>query len=496
MKRIARFIGIVKDHSLYRLIAQTMTYGFGTVLVRVLNLLLLPVYTRFLTTDDYGIVGLLSATSLILTTFTSLALTNGIGRYFYYPEQEKVRIDAVVWSPVVFIAAFSLLVLIPLGVAARPISNLLFGSTQYAYLVILTLSGILVANLSGVGQTILVFQEKARLVNILNIINVLLSVPCSLFFVVYLRRGVTGLIEAGFLTSMIMLFPIIWLSIFQYKPAFSTSILVKQLKFSLPLVAALAAFYVFDSSDRYFLKLFLPLSEVGIYNIGYGFGLVVMILVGGFSSAWPPYYHRNNQNGEGQTICNDVLRVYLLVLSGCIVLLSVGAPIVLHIFTTEKFYPADSIVPWVSTAYMLKGPYIIFLMGVLIKNKTTWQLYLEFVAAGINVLGNLLLIPIYGREAAAFTTMLSYGVLALGSYWMVQRINPIPNLSKRFVALTIGVIISVTSLATVAYRLHWNYPLTAVLLLGLYLGIMLPVSFREFRPLWVKWFYLPGPPSV
>jgi O-antigen/teichoic acid export membrane protein len=168
----------------------------------------------------------------------------------------------------------------------------------------------------------------------------------------------------------------------------------------------------------------------------------------------------------------------------------VGAPLVLHLFTTEKFYPADSIVPWVSTAYMLKGPYIIFLMGVLIKNRTAWQLYLEFMAAGINVLGNLLLIPIYGREAAAFTTMLSYGVLALGSYWMVQRINPIPNLSKRFVSLTVGVILLVTTLATVSYRLNWNYPLTVILLLGVYIGTMLPISIREFRPLLLKWVSL------
>ncbi|RIK31447.1 MAG: hypothetical protein DCC56_04475 [Anaerolineae bacterium] len=487
MKRFSKFFDAVRHHVLYRLVVQTMTYSFGTVIQRVLSLLLLPIYTRYLTPDDYGIVGLLTVTSLVLGTLTSLALTNGIGRYFYYPDQEKTSLESVVWSPVLFTLGFSLLVLIPLALLAGQLSIWIFGSAEYEYLILLTLTGVLVSNLSGIGQSILVFQERAMTVNILNLISIFVAVASGLYLVVVLQRGVTGLIESGLITSTVMALPTLGVSVFRYKPEFSTSILNKQLRFSLPLVAALGAFFILDSSDRYFLKLFLPLSDVGIYNIGYSFGLIIMIFVGGFSSAWPPYYHRNNQNGEGQTICNDVLRVYLLVLSACIVLLTVGAPLVLRLFTTPEFYAADSIVPWVSTAYMLKGPYIIFLMGVLIKNRTSWQLYLEFAAAAVNLGGNLFLIPLYGREAAAFITLISYGVLALGSYYMVQWINPIPAISKGFHSLTVVVLLLVTSIATISYRLQWNYVLTVIAVLGIYIAVMFPAGVREFRPLLIKW---------
>jgi O-antigen/teichoic acid export membrane protein len=486
-KWFVSFITTIKDHALYRLVIQTMTYGFGTIVQRVLGLLLLPIYTRYLTTDDYGITGLLGVTSLILGTLTTLALTNGIGRYFYYPDQEKTSVEAVVWSPVIFMTGFSLLILVPLAIVSGRLSSLLFSSPQYSYLILLTLANILVTNLSGVGFSLLVYQEKAVLVNILNVISVFVGVAFGLIFVVYLKRGVTGLVESGLLTSVVMAIPTLVLTVFRYKVVFSSSILVKQLRFSLPLVIALGAFFVFDSSDRYFLKMFLPLSEVGIYNIGYSFGLVVMIVVGGFTSAWPPYYHKNNQNGEGQSICNDVLRMYVLVLSFCVIGLSVGAPLVLRLFTTKEFFVADSVVPWVAAAYMFKGPYIIFLMGVLMKNKTSWQLYLELGAAVVNLLGNLLLIPLFGREAAAFTTVISYGTLALGAYWMVQRINPIPNLSKSYISLTIIVTMVAASFATLMYRMHWNYWLAVLVQLVLFFGILLPVSIREFRPFLDKW---------
>lgn len=470
-------------HPLYRLVLNTMTYGFGGVIQRLMALLLLPIYTRYLNPEDYGIIGLLSITSVLLGMITMCAITNGIGRYFYYPKDENTTVDKVVWSPIPFVTAFSILVLGAAALAAPQISSLLFGSDQYAYLVILTLATVFISNMSGIGLAILIFQEKAMMVNYINIATVLVGIGSGLFMVAYLDRGVTGALEAGLITALVMLVPVLVLSIMRFKPSFSLAILKKELRFSLPLVGALAAFLVIDMSDRYLLKMFLPLSEVGLYTVGYNFGLAMMILVGGFSSAWPPYYYRNNQQGEGQSICNSVLRGYMLVAGVCVIALSVISPFVLRFITTEPFYQAYTVVPWVSMAYMLKGPYIIFLMGVLMKNKTSWQLYLELTAAAVNLLGNFLLIPIVGREAAALTTLISYLIMALGAYWMVMRINPIPNLSTRFFFECLVLTLAFTTAATISAWLGWSYVWSSPAILVMFAGLLIAISLREFR--WV-----------
>ncbi|MBM4447574.1 MAG: hypothetical protein FJ023_09595 [Chloroflexi bacterium] len=470
------------SHPLYHLVMNTMTYGFGGVIQRLMGVLLLPIYTRYLSPGDYGITALLGITSVIMGTITMCAITNGMGRYFYYAEKEDTTLDKVVWSPVLLVTAFSLILLTAAALAARQISTLLFGSEQYTYLVILTLATVFISNLSGIGQTIMVFQERAMMVNIINIATVLVGIGSGLFMVAYLHRGVTGAVEAGLITSLIMLVPVLVLSILRFKPAFSLDILKKELLFSLPLVAALLAFLIIDWSGQYFLKAFLPLSEVGLYNIGYNFGLIIMILVNGFSSAWPPYYFRHSQQGEGQSLCNGVLKAYTFIGAACVIVLAAASPLLLRLFTTESFYQAYTVVPWIALAYMLKGPYIIFLIGVQIKNKTTWQLYLELSAAAVTILGNFLLIPVIGREAAALTTLLSYLVMSLGARWMVMRINPIPNLSSRFFFECLLLTLVLTTGATIAARLGWSYMWSSLILLAVFAGIFIPLSLREFKP--------------
>lgn len=474
------------NHQIFRLIRNALLYGIGDIVQRFLALILLPIYTRYLLPQDYGIIGLLSIFGMLLGTLTMCGLTNGISRYFYYPEQEKATQSDIVWSPFLFIFIFSLIVLLPMAFASPVLSRLLFDTDAHAYLVIITLAGIFINNLSTVARSVMIFEERVMAFNVINLASIVIGVVCGLVMVVHLERGVTGMVEAGLMTSAIMLFPTLLLTIFRYRLSFSKAILVRELRFSLPLVIAVYAFWIIDSSDRFMLKMFLPLSEIGLYDIGYNFGMVMMIIVGGFTLAWPPYYHRNNQNGEGQNLCDSALKSYLFITSIIVVLLSVSSPLLMRILTTEKFHQSFTVVPWVAAAYMLKGPYIIFLMGVLIKNKTSWQLYLEIAAASINIIGNFLLIPLIGREAAAVTTLLSYSVMCLGAYWMVMRINPIPNMSSGFVLRTIILCIVISSGALLANHEGWNYLVSSIFLLLSFLGILTLTSIKEFKPLLLK----------
>ena len=424
---------VLRGHDLFPLIKHSILYGTGNICQRFLSLLLLPIYTRYLPPEAFGIVALLSIAGMILGAITLCGLTNGIGRYFYYSSKEGMTGSEVIWSPLFFVLAWSILILFPLWFISSSISRLVFGTSEYSYLIELTLLGVLLNNLGAIGRGILIFQERVMAVNFLNIGGVLVAVASGLVLVAFFHRGVTGAVEAAVLSSAIMLIPLLIISVFRFKLSFSLDALQKELKFSLPLVGAVVAFWLIDFSDRYILKLFLPLSEVGLYNIGYNVGLLMMLVVSGFSSAWPPYYHKHNQHGEGQSICNNVLMIYLLGSCTCVVILSLASPLLLRLLTTQKFYCAFTVVPFVAMAYMLKGLYIVFIIGVTIKNKTTWQLYLELCAALLNVIGNFLLIPIIGREAAALTTLVSYSVMVIGAYCMVTKINPILNLSKGYI---------------------------------------------------------------
>ena len=78
------------------------------------------------------------------------------------------------------------------------------------------------------------------------------------------------------------------------------------------------------------------------------------------SSAFPPYYHKNNQNGEGQSICNDVLNIYLMVSLPFLILISYFGPVAIKILTPIEFHQSVTVISLVAMAYMLKGLILFF----------------------------------------------------------------------------------------------------------------------------------------
>ena len=431
--KIQRLLQDYSDHTVYRLVTQTLTYGIGVFVSAILNFILLTVYTHFLSPQNYGVISILTVTKTMLATIILCGLTNGILRYFYYAEREYSCVEEIVWSPIIFTTVISILSLVSLGMYSSSISSFLLGSQNYRYLILLTLIDTFAGNIINIGITILIIQEKALVVVVVNILKLFLGILNGYILVVYLGRGLQGAIEAFLITSVIMMVVIAMVSFLRMKPALSFIMLKKQLKFSLPLVITILAFSIIDYSDRYILKIFLPLSEVGLYDVGYNFGMIMTILAGGFSSAWPPYYYNNNKDGNNQAICNAAIKLYLPIAAVCALALSFFSPFILRLFTSEQFYQARTIIPWVAAAYMFKGPYLIFAIGLLVKNKVWWQVRLEIGAALINLALNFALIPMMGREGAALATLMTYTFMCVGAYILVMRINPIPNPPKRFI---------------------------------------------------------------
>ena len=408
---------------------DTLILAFSSSINKYLSVILIPIYTRFISPEGYGVISIIAIASAILVTLTTLALTNGISRYIYYFDKEQVTKDEVIWSPLIFITILSLFVVSFLLLFSNEISMMIFGVTDFSYVIRISLITLFFSNFNSTGIAILVFEKKVYEVLKLNIIQIFFTTVSSLILLILFDRGLNGIIEAGLICQVLLLPFVYFLCLKNYKICFNNEILSKQLKFSLPLTIAIFAFFFIDSSDRYVLSIFLPLSEVGLYNIGYQGALFIMILVDGFSLSWPPFYYSNNKNGEGQLICSKVFYAFLHIALIFVLFVSLFAPIVLELLTPYEFHNAYSIVPYVVFAYALKGPYIIFLMGLLMKNKTGLQLIIEIFAALLNIILNIYLIQKIGREGAALSTLASYLFMVFAAYVVVQRLNPIPNFS-------------------------------------------------------------------
>ena len=96
IKLIKKLYQTFESFEVLRLMKHSFVYGIGDIVQRSLSIILLPIYTRYLTPTDYGIISLLAILNMIVGTITMCGLTNGISRYFYYTDQENTSLSKVV----------------------------------------------------------------------------------------------------------------------------------------------------------------------------------------------------------------------------------------------------------------------------------------------------------------------------------------------------------------------------------------------------------------
>jgi len=399
-----------------KLARGTLVYGLGEVVSRLLTVLLLPIFTAYLSPSDYGVVSILTALSVFVTSLFSLGLGAAIAPV-YFEGDNRIRKDTTICTTVVLLAA-SVVVLVGAGVTlSSSISRLLFDVTAYARLVILSLATSACTILTIPFRQYLQFEERAKSYVALSALSVVITTVLSLWMVVGLNRGVDGMLEAGLIGQAIGLVLFITPCVMRIKLRAESAIGLELLRLSLPLLPAFGFVFVLQHGGKYQLQWFRGLEEVGVYTIGFNLGLVISVVVTAFQSAWIPYFMSfAGRPGEARVVYGRVLTYYVLAV-GTLTLgvFAIARPVVL-LMTVPAYHEAWTVVGVTATAQFLAGICIVLLPGMYLAKEVQYIALLQGIAAATVVLLGLLLIPPFGVPAAAASLVASYVVLAAIQY--------------------------------------------------------------------------------
>jgi O-antigen/teichoic acid export membrane protein len=183
------------------------------------------------------------------------------------------------------------------------------------------------------------------------------------------------------------------------------------LKFGIPLVPVGLSSLLLTMADRYFLKHFSTIAQVGLYSLGYNIGMVMNLVEHAFQLAWPPHRFAIAKQPNAKHQFARMLTYYLLAFGFLAMALSLLAKELLMIMTTPKFYPAAAVVPLIALSYIFSGVRHMTNTGLAILNKNYYVPPIIMVSALLNLALNYVLIPPYGMIGAAWATILSYLVL-------------------------------------------------------------------------------------
>jgi O-antigen/teichoic acid export membrane protein len=458
---------------LKRLGKHSAIYGLGGLVSRILAVLLLPLYTRYLSPSDYGKV----ETLIALTTVIGIALRMGIHSAFfrfYFDSTEPAARRRVLRTSFWFTMAMATAGLIAGLALAAPIADLLFGSSDDSGIVMAAFVGLWAG--MNYEQLTSLFRVEERSVAFVSasLANIFLTIGATLLLVVAFDKGPIGVIVGNFTGTLIVYVVLIGYRREQLGLEFDRGLLREMNRFGTPLVPTALFLWVTNFSDRLFLVQLADTAEVGLYSVGVRIASAMVLLLTAFRLAWPAFAYSIEDDREARRTYAFVLTYVVLVTTWVATGLALLSPWIVDWIAAPAFAESSRVVGPLAFSAVAFAGYIVVAIGVGRAKRTQFNWVVTGAAAAVNVALNLLLIPPYGMMGAAVATVAAYSTMFVGMTWWSQQIYPVQYQWRR-VATAAATGIALTAAGKlaggglpVALPLALVYPL-ALLPLGFYL---------------------------
>jgi len=422
-------------------------YGVGGLLARVLAVVLLPLYTRYLTRADYGAIGTLIALVTVLSVLLRLGTQSAFFR-FYFDSKERADRLVVVRTAFWFTMTASTVGLILGEVLAGEISQLIFSSSDRADLVRAAFVGLWAQMNYGQLTSLFRVEQRSTSYVIASVANVLITIGSTVVLVVAFHKGALGVIVGNFLGTLMVYLGLLAYRREQLGLQFDWGLFKRMEHFGLPLLPSALALWAINFSDRFFLTRFANAGETGIYQIGVQVSSVIIFLLMAFRLAWPAFAYSIEDDREAKRTYPFVLTYLIFICSWLSLALGLLAPWIVHVLTTPQFYDGARVVALLAFAATAYAGYAVVVIGVGRARQTRFNWIVTGTAAALNVGLNVALIPRYGQIGAAIATAAAYALMFAGMTWNAHRLFPVPYQWRR-VATVAGLALGLTVLGKV-----------------------------------------------
>lgn len=410
---------------------ESLVYGLSTVLGRLLNFLLAPLFTHLLSPSDNGVVNTTYAYVAFLTVVFGLALDTAYLRLGRKDGKPDGRVFSTAFWTVAG-AAFAFALALTAGAERlAPFLELPPGSEVVVRCAAWILALDAVCSLPFAE---LRAAQRASTYAAVKLASIALNIALCVLFVVYARLGVAGVFLANLLASTASLALLLPTLLRRVDGGPDAALLRPLLAFSLPLVPAGLASMVVQVADRPILLAYSDLAVVGVYSASYKLGVLMMLVVAMFDQAWKPYFLQRAGRPDLDALMARVLTwfsagtawvflaVALLVEPVVTAPLLPGGKSIIH----PLFWGGLPIVPVVAFGYLLAGLYYVMLAPLMVAGRTGAVAVATACGAAVNLAALLLLIPRGGMMGAAWATAAAYAAMALAVFVQGRRAHPVP----------------------------------------------------------------------
>ncbi|MCB0265289.1 MAG: polysaccharide biosynthesis C-terminal domain-containing protein [Calditrichaeota bacterium] len=422
---------------LKRTATHSAIFALGKLGSKLVGFILLPIYTEALLPEQYGVLGLLEVVELLFVHLLSLALQTALFRWYTLSDdlaQKKSYVFSIT----------TLLILITLGLlpfviyGGDMISSFLLDSSAYGNYFLYLYASISFQILGKIPLTLLRIEEKSFYFAVLILIQFLISLLLNIYYVVFLGMGVAGILIASAISNGVILLLLIPYLFNRMSFNFATQELKSMILYSLPLMFAAITSTILSLGDRFILTKISTLEMVGLYSLGFKLSNVLKVfIVDSFFLGLPIIGWRVvKEDSNPKRFFSKTMTYLVFVLLWIGLAVSAFAKGVIQILATDPLYwGAHKVVPLLVLGIVLMSIQRMIFFQLEIVRKTKLIPLLVSSVLIVNILLNLMLIPLFNMVGAAFANVLSNLASALLAYFVAQKFYPIKYEIRRLLVL-------------------------------------------------------------
>ncbi|RAK12629.1 O-antigen/teichoic acid export membrane protein [Halanaerobium saccharolyticum] len=391
-------------------ISHAKNYMTATFFTKALAFISVPIFTRLLTPDEYGILAIFTSIISISTILMGLNFHGSVARYYH--EEEK-NFGEFISSNILFLFLFNVFSFSLINLLKNEISSLInIDVDVFIIAILVAIFNIPINMFLSYLQT----SKQSEKYSFLSVSKSIIMLVISIIWVYLLsEQRYFGKIYANLVVSSVIFIIAIIYFIKLGKLKFKFKYVKYSLAFGVPLIPHALSNFILSYFDRIAINQLTGSFDTGLYSFAYNVGMIMNVVVMAMNKAWVPIFYDNIKNNNYREI-NELAKNYSKYIFLAAFSLILFSKEIVMILADERYYKALDLVPIIILSYVFVFLYTLFGNYSFYRKKTGLISIATLLAGFINIGLNYWLIPKWGYIAAAYTTLISYFFLFVFHY--------------------------------------------------------------------------------
>lgn len=404
-----------------KIVKNSIIFSIFSFLVNGINFILIPLFTKYLSVEEYGIVASVTLSITFFTAFFTFGLNGAFSRIYFEiddPNEKLSLLNTSFLTNIILAAVITSTILFTNGLFLDHV----FKSIKYEPLIKYSIF-ISFFNIFSIAQlSYLLVKGEALKYRILTSAYFILNTLFTIVNLSVFKMGIIGILKSQIYSNLILSIYYVLTTVKVSNKLFNVKYSIKLLFFGIPIMFYTIFGMLLDQSSKYFVERYLSLKDLGIYNLAYQFSSIITLINSAINMAWVPIYFEESKVDENSEKFRTFSKYIFQIVSLIALCISVYHKYILKIFINKNYENATIFIPIFVYIFVLSHTYwFLFINPIFQAKKTKYLPFIALISGLASIVICILFIPRFGIYGAIFSVLFGYLIMNLCGFLVVNK---------------------------------------------------------------------------